>query len=259
MTAEEEDIYAFPQNKPTAQFDTNLSTGTYEVPVYLYVYDSDEASMGNGALTHTASIDWNQETGKAVAHVRFHDMPFMDAVGHLEKLWYYDADNTAYEVTAEETEWIINDETMNRVNTLRQGCFELPALGAETVVRVRVDAMGDSEQRARMVFDWANIKGGSGQTSPDTTFLEEKLAEAEAIDNSGGQYTSDSFADLENAIEYARTVLAATEATQEEIDGAADIVQNGMDNLIPCVTDKSALQALADEAGQYSNDDGRYT
>lgn len=133
-------VYDFPEILPTANMPENLSDGVYNVPVYMYTRYTDEASMGNGAINHEATVEIKNST--ATVHLGFHDMPFLDLYGHLENLWYYDEDGEKYEVTVDESEWLVNEDTLDRVKTIRLCSFVLPATGAETVCRVNVDAMG---------------------------------------------------------------------------------------------------------------------
>lgn len=258
VSSSEENIYAFPDEMPTASIPDNLLDGTYTVPVYMYVSNQDEASMGNGALSHTATITINN--GIATAHLTFHEMPFLDAYGHLEKLWIYNSPNAdgegeRIEVNADKTEWIVFEKT--RVKTLVDCSFTMPSVNNIVRCRVQVDAMGDSLQDARLVFDFSSL--ADYVSNIDFSVLKAKITEAEAIDNSDGKYTSNSYSEMQDSLDYGKSVVTNANATQENVDMAVEVVQNGIDNLIPCVQDKSALQALVDEANQYNNDDGKYT
>ncbi len=223
----EDDYYAFPETKPTASIPSNIPEGTYEVPVYMYARYTEEASMGNGAIGHTAAI--TVENGTATAYLEFHDMPFLDAYGHLEQLWYYDTEGNRCSVEVDETEWLINESTMDRVKTIRKCHFVLPTTDAEIVCRVKVDAMGDSEQDARLVFDYSGLSGSSNTV--DTTALNNKIKEAEAISNDNGIYTDESYASLQEIIELAKLAVSAPDLTDEYAAGFITLLQGAIDGL----------------------------
>lgn len=212
----ETDVYDFPETLPTASMPEKLSDGVYNVPVYMYARYTDEASMGNGAINHEATVEINNST--ATVYLGFHDMPFLDLYGHLENLWYYDENGEKYEVTVDESEWLVNEDTLDRVKTIRLCSFVLPTTRAETVCRVKVDAMGDSEQDARLVFDWNSIRVVKAEI--DTSTLEAKIAEAEAISNDDDKYTAESYTALQEMIETAKSALTAEDLTQEYADAS---------------------------------------
>lgn len=223
----ETDVYDFPETLPTASMPDKLSDGVYNVPVYMYTRYTDEASMGNGAINHEATVEIKNST--ATVHLGFHDMPFLDLYGHLENLWYYDENGNDYEVTVDESEWLVNEDTLDRVKTIRLCSFVLHTTGPETICRVKVDAMGDSEQDARLVFDWNNIR--IVKSGIDTSALEAKIAEAEAISNDENKYTAESYKALQEMIDTAKSALTAEDLTQEYADAFVGLIQNSIDGL----------------------------
>ena len=255
----ETSTYDFPETLPTANMPENLSDGVYNVPVYMYTRYTDEASMGNGAINHEATVEIKNST--ATVHLGFHDMPFLDLYGHLENLWYYDEDGEKYEVTVDESEWLVNEDTLDRVKTIRLCSFVLPATGAETVCRVKVDAMGDSEQDARLVFDWNNIQIVKSEI--DTSALEAKIAEAEAIGNDENKYTAESYNALQEMIDTAKSALTAEDLTQEYADQFVELLQNAIDNLEEnkntSEIDITSLKNLISYANTLIQDDESYS
>ena len=252
-------VYDFPEILPTANMPENLSDGVYNVPVYMYTRYTDEASMGNGAINHEATVEIKNST--ATVHLGFHDMPFLDLYGHLENLWYYDEDGEKYEVTVDESEWLVNEDTLDRVKTIRLCSFVLPATGAETVCRVKVDAMGDSEQDARLVFDWNNIQ--IVKSGIDTSALEAKIAEAEAIGNDENKYTTESYKSLQEMIDTAKSALTAEDLTQEYADQFVELLQNAIDSLEEnkntSEIDITSLKNLISYANTLIQDDESYS
>ena len=255
----ETSTYDFPETLPTANMPENLSDGVYNVPVYMYTRYTDEASMGNGAINHEAKVEIKNST--ATVHLGFHDMPFLDLYGHLENLWYYDEDGEKYEVTVDESEWLVNEDTLDRVKTIRLCSFVLPATGAETVCRVKVDAMGDSEQDARLVFDWNNIQ--IVKSGIDTSALEAKIAEAEAIGNDENKYTAESYKSLQEMIDTAKSALTAEDLTQEYADQFVELLQNAIDSLEEnkntSEIDITSLKNLISYANTLIQDDESYS
>ena len=252
-------VYDFPEILPTANMPENLSDGVYNVPVYMYTRYTDEASMGNGAINHEATVEIKNST--ATVHLGFHDMPFLDLYGHLENFWYYDEDGEKYEVTVDESEWLVNEDTLDRVKTIRLCSFVLPATGAETVCRVKVDAMGDSEQDARLVFDWNNIQ--IVKSGIDTSALEAKIAEAEAIGNDENKYTAESYKSLQEMIDTAKSALTAEDLTQEYADQFVELIQNAIDSLEEnkntSEIDITSLKNLISYANTLIQDDESYS
>lgn len=254
---EDSDIYAFPDELPTAIIPSGLKDGDYVVPVYLYNIMQDAASMGNGALDHEATLSIKDDA--YTVHLTFHDMPFLDAYGHLEMLWYYDTNDVDHEVTVDESEWIYFEETKSKVKTIRKCSFVLPANSAETKCRVKVDAMGDSEQDARIVFDFSSL--GELLLPIDTSSLEEKLDEANSFSNDDGKYTDESFNNLRDAIDYAVAELDSDNLTEEDVEMLIGILQDGIDGLteVPQAADSTALEAKVAEASLIVNEDNKYT
>ena len=255
----EEDMYAFPDELPTATIPAGLANGEYTVPVYMYNIMNDVASMGNGAIGHEAVL--SVEGDEYTAHLTFHDMPFLDLYGHLEKLWYYDTEGTDHEVTVEESEWLYNEDTKARVKTIRKCSFILPENSAETKCRVRVDAMGDSEQDARIVFDFSSLT--ENVSGVDTAALEAKVSEAKAISNDDGKYTEESYSALQQYVTIGESAITAEDLTQELADQLVVLIQGAIDGLVEVeitnAVDTAALEAKVSEAKAISNDDGKYT
>ena len=85
----------------------------------------------------------------------------------------------------------------------------------------------------------------------DKTALEALIDEAEALKEA--DYTADTWAAFEEALNAAQTVAADAEALQGEIDGAADALRAAMDALT-ANSDKSALEELISEAENMQQD-----
>ena len=79
----------------------------------------------------------------------------------------------------------------------------------------------------------------------DTTALETKIAEAEAISNTDGKYTEESYAALTTAVESAKAVLADESKTQESVDNAVTAVQTAIEGLVEAEVEPVALTNTA--------------
>lgn len=95
----------------------------------------------------------------------------------------------------------------------------------------------------------------------DKSGLEAVISAAEALDAS--DYTADSYAAVTEALEAAKAVLADENASQKEVDTAAETLAAAIKKLVeaeqPVQVDKSALQALVDEADEKYAEQGSYT
>ena len=95
----------------------------------------------------------------------------------------------------------------------------------------------------------------------DKSGLEAAISAAEALDAS--DYTADSYAAVTEALEAAKAVLTDENASQKEVDTAAETLAAAIKELVeaeqPVQVDKSALQALVDEADEKYAEQGSYT
>ncbi len=92
-------------------------------------------------------------------------------------------------------------------------------------------------------------------TLVDTTELEKAIEKATAVD--AADYTEESYAALEEALEEALTVLADADATQEDVDAAAKALNDALDALVATGVDTSKLKAAIEKAEKL--DESLYT
>ncbi len=78
--------------------------------------------------------------------------------------------------------------------------------------------------------------GTDKPTEPDTTVIEEKIEEAEGLKEK--DYTAATWTELRNALAHAKDVFANKDASQEEIDAAAEKLAEAIKNLEKAGTDK---------------------
>ena len=128
--------------------------------------------------------------------------------------------------------------------------------------------LNETEQPAydyygNVLADGKNDIGANEYTAEaaDKSGLEAVISAAEALDAS--DYTADSYAAVTEALEAAKAVLADENASQKEVDTAAETLAAAIKELVeaeqPVQVDKSALQALVDEADEKYAEQGSYT
>ena len=114
-----------------------------------------------------------------------------------------------------------------------------------------------------VLADGKNDIGANEYTAEaaDKSGLEAAISAAEALDAS--DYTADSYAAVTEALEAAKAVLTDENASQKEVDTAAETLAAAIKELVeaeqPVQVDKSALQALVDEADEKYAEQGSYT
>ena len=203
----------FPAERPTTPLNlgniTDDENGTYFVPVYVYARATDYASMANEAIEHTATI--TVQDGKKYVTINFHPIKRDGLIGHLQKFYYYDltADEyysnmgsvnaeSRYEVTGENRiisfDDLGDDDELTFSEYISEVKFELPSNESDVICRVKVDAMGETEQDAVIVFDYSQIKKATVKC------LEDTISAAKSISNDDGKYTEESFGALQSAI-----------------------------------------------------------
>lgn len=198
-----------PDTKPTADIPGNLADGTYEIPVYLYQTGVDEASSLNDALQHTAKLI--VENGIGTVYLKFAEIPFAEAIGHVVDFSYYDPDGTERGVAVDKTGTAVNALTGEEVQTLDQFHFALSTTQSGIRCRLAVDVL-DEVQDARLVFDYSGL---STYTVADTSVLESLLAQAQAeeFSNADGKYTEEAAMDEVRGLRMSRDLETAKEET----------------------------------------------
>lgn len=226
-----------PESRPTASCTWSGSQyyGVYTVPVYIYSFNSktgEDPSMANDAIVHQAEIDYHKdENGNKIYTVTltFNPIVRQDLRGHIQKFYYYNLTSSEYsanigtgandekkvEVTREgneenyKTEIDFDDNNFGySIEYISKVTFDLPSKESDVICCFRVDAMGDTEQNAVLVFDYSNA------TPKIKDYLQNYVVEAKkTLDEGKGKYTEASLTNLESAINKAERVLSgSTEA-----------------------------------------------
>jgi hypothetical protein len=201
---------SFLNTKPTAN-NAVYEQGEYNVPVYMWTSDYQYRSMSDQSVVRTAKL--KRTADKKYITVWFNPIEMDGMRGHIEKFYYYNLSANTYRENIsngngaanvdnrlqltddsitygyDNTSDITGDEG-TFVKYISSVTFELPTDESDVVCRFKVDAMGDTEQDAIMVFDWDNAE------SVVAEHLDEKIAEAKKITNDNNEYTESSYSNL---------------------------------------------------------------
>lgn len=142
----------------------------------------DETSMGAGALEETALV--TVEDGISTIQLTFKGVSIDvdgsgEKYGHLQQLWSYKEGSTVSDLTeanrseAEAIKYYEDTDLNGGTSTFPQ-VFELrrSIVGEDTIfVRVKVDAMGDVQQDARLVFDYDQAVKAEEQENPAGEYI----------------------------------------------------------------------------------------
>ncbi len=241
VASAEDSETSLPDERPTSTCAVTSATA-YTVPVYIYNKDGTGASMANEAIDHSAKLV--VANGKYYITIGFHPITMDGLIGHLQKFYYYNMTSDEYYSSGNEAKEsakteIIGDSCVKSFDDLgdddestyseyiSQVTFELPTKESDVVCRVKVDAMGETEQEAVLVFDYAKIKYNMA------LYLAERIEYAESISNDDDIYTSSSYSALQSAISTAKTTLSrfSTNLTMLNVRGIK-LVDNALSNLV---------------------------
>ncbi|MBL7574667.1 Iron Transport-associated domain-containing protein [Peptoniphilus asaccharolyticus DSM 20463] len=190
----------------------------YEVPVKLEKFgEPGKESMGNASIRPTAEV--TEKDGKYSYKLYAKKMEFMNMEGELIKLFIYDKDKDSSRVETKQS------PVTGEYNKTHE--FERTNPKEDKIlVAVWVDAMdaiagggpGSGEQKAYLVFDWANAKGVETKDAE----VEKAATSSEIkIVVSGKEIKPETLAYIENG----RTMVPLrfiSEALGEKVDWKAD-------------------------------------
>ena len=153
--------------------------------------------MANEAIEHTAKI--TVQDGKKYVTINFHPIKRDGLIGHLQKFYYYDLTSdeyysnmgsvnaeSRYEVTGENRivsfDDLGDDDELTFSEYISEVKFELPSNESDVICRVKVDAMGDMEQDAVIVFDYSQIKKSTVKCLEDTIIVAKSISNDDGND-----------------------------------------------------------------------------
>lgn len=246
--------WGFFDYKDSSQKGDTLEDGTYEVPITIYqVSNPSSTSMANGCVGSKAKLV--VKDGKKRIELDLQPVQDSSLTGYLIQMWYYDKDNEMHEVKYtsyyknEDGSYFTDDLNAGTNNYYPKTCYiELPNDDSQIIAKFRVSAMdaimGNSGDATRngiftIYYDEAvKISDETPDPDPeenpnfepaDMTALTALVEKAEKL--SEDDYTTSTFTTMKNALASAKTVLANSKATQEEVDSAAKELQTAIDAL----------------------------
>lgn len=138
--------------------NTIFAANKYEVPVKLEKFgEPGKVSMGNPSLKQMAEVE--EKDGKYIYKLYLKKMEFMNMEGELTNLFIYEADKDSNIVetkqTAIEGEY---NKTHEFERTTPKEDKILVAVWVDAMDAISGGGKGSGEQKAYLMFDWANAK-----------------------------------------------------------------------------------------------------
>lgn len=231
----------------------NLEDGTYEVPItILNEVDPSATSMAASCVGSTAKLVVKDGRKRLELDYKCVELDGMN--GYLIQMWnqvngdWREVNYTSYYKNEDGT--YFTDELNQGTNNYypKTAYIELPNDAGQFKAKFRVSAMdyimgntGDATRNGIFTIYYDEAKKISDETPDpdpiedpdfepaDMTALTDLVAKAEQYKED--DYTSSTYTTMRNALASAKTVLANSRATQEEVDSAAKELQTAIDAL----------------------------
>lgn len=243
----------FFDKKSTAATADDLEDGTYEVPItVLNEVDQSQTSMASSCIGKKAKLV--VKNGVKRIELEFSPVELQGMNGYLIQMWqeknegWKELTYTSYFKNEDGTYYTddLNAGTNNYYP--KTGYMELTSNAGQFRTKFRVSAMdaimgnsGDATRNGIFTIYYDEAKKISDETPDpdpeenpnfepaDMSKLEALVAKAEGYNED--DYTTSTFTTMKNALASAKTVLANSRATQEEVDSAAKDLQTAIDAL----------------------------
>ena len=237
----------------------NLKDGVYEVPVNLWNEASDDESMGNAALYHTATL--TVKDGKYQLRVKGHEMKVMILTGGLDALRIVpdgakpledESNYVEYTPEKEGTDYIIDLELTNTdaVTEYYYSGIKIHAIDGNGNISY---PMGQNWIGSRLRVSWEGLS--LKKVFVDFSELNKTLEDAKAIKNDDNKYSAGSFEALQNAIKDAEAISGSEDATDESVKEAKTKVEDAKKKLVDISGLKTAIEngdALLAKTDEYT-------
>lgn len=243
----------FFDKKSTAATADDLEDGTYEVPItVLNEVDQSQTSMASSCIGKKAKLV--VKNGVKRIELEFSPVELQGMNGYLIQMWqeknegWKELTYTSYFKNEDGTYYTddLNAGTNNYYP--KTGYMELTSNAGQFRTKFRVSAMdaimgnsGDATRNGIFTIYYDEAKKISDETPDpdpeenpnfepaDMSKLEALVAKAEGYNED--DYTSSTYTTMRNALASAKTVLANSRATQEEVDSAVKELQTAIDAL----------------------------
>lgn len=233
---------------------SSLSDGTYRVPITTFnQVQPDQTSMSAQCLGDYATLV--VKNGVKRLELEYKPVDIGEMQGYLIQMWEQEKNGEYKELTY--TSYYKNEDGSYYTDALNEGTNNyypktgymiLPTDDVQFLTKFRVSAMdaimgdnGDATREAIFTIyydDAVKISDETPDPDPeeipnfkpaDTTELEKLVAQADNYNED--DYTTSTYTTMKNALANAKTVLANSKATQEEVDNAATELQTAIDSL----------------------------
>ena len=243
----------FFDKKSAAATADDLEDGTYEVPItVLNEVDQSQTSMASSCIGKKAKLV--VKNGVKRIELEFSPVELQGMNGYLIQMWqeknegWKELTYTSYFKNEDGTYYTddLNAGTNNYYP--KTGYMELTSNAGQFRTKFRVSAMdaimgnsGDATRNGIFTIYYDEAKKISDETPDpdpeenpnfepaDMSKLEALVAKAEGYNED--DYTTSTFTTMKNALASAKTVLANSKATQEEVDSAVKELQTAIDAL----------------------------
>lgn len=200
--------------------NTIFAANKYEVPVKLEKFgEPGKESMGNPSLKQMAEVE--EKDGKYIYKLYLKKMEFMNMEGELTNLFIYEADKDSNRVetkqTAIEGEY---NKTHEFERTTPKEDKILVAVWVDAMDAISGGGKGSGEQKAYLMFDWANAKPLESSAENSEPKTEKQSNEIKIVVN-GKEIKSETPAYIESG----RTMVPLrfiSEALGEKVEWEAD-------------------------------------
>lgn len=200
--------------------NTIFAANKYEVPVKLEKFgEPGKESMGNPSLKQMAEVE--EKDGKYIYKLYLKKMEFMNMEGELTNLFIYEADKDSNRVetkqTAIEGEY---NKTHEFERTTPKEDKILVAVWVDAMDAISGGGKGSGEQKAYLMFDWANAKPLESSAENSEPKTEKQSNEIKIVVN-GKEIKSETPAYIESG----RTMVPLrfiSEALGEKVEWKAD-------------------------------------
>ena len=233
---------------------SSLSDGTYRVPITTFnQVQPDQTSMSAQCLGDYATLV--VKNGVKRLELEYKPVDIGEMQGYLIQMWEQEKNGEYKELTY--TSYYKNEDGSYYTDALNEGTNNyypktgymiLPTDDVQFLTKFRVSAMdaimgdnGDATREAIFTIyydDAVKISDETPDPDPeeipnfkpaDTTELEKLVAQEDNYNED--DYTTSTYTTMKNALANAKTVLANSKATQEEVDNAATELQTAIDSL----------------------------
>ena len=237
----------------------NLKDGIYCVEVNLWNETSDDESMGNAALYHTATLTVKDR--QYVLRVGGHQMVMLGMKGGLGGLRIIPdgkeplEDESNYkEMNVEQSgeDYFINIplENVGSLSDYYYSGIKVHVINKDGSLSY---PMGQNWIGSRLRISWENLT--LIEAFVDTTALEDTIKEAKTIVNTDNRYSAGSYNALQKAIQDGEALIDAEDITDEKVADSIKAIETAKKNLVVI----SDLKAVIDEAEAKSEQTDVYT